>query len=380
MSEFTPNSVLKEFCRLLSGGCFAPIRDDIPLHAALNGKTFSILFATTNDVYIFVMAGANKQYRILNSIQVQNDKSQDFKTFLAGTLKRERVRILLKMGIGCLVSFLPPDFIGETVSPDGMGIPFSQHMVLQRKTAKPATIQEKMRWLNYWLDADPAIVADKCQTSLVVSNDMAYRVMYLQPLNQFVLGGIPKSVLDVLYSVGRITPILRFKYLPFEFINMASIGGIFSPAPNGESSSAHADSGLWGIYAFNHVINIAWRRASESNTSSAFSTKIDYNLPQTNVAATRSNLDTIFRSAAAFFVKNVLYVSHTIMNDPTKFMLHCSDLDSTKKASYMEVLAASFMRPVTPYVPDLSDNARIVGGESHMSDEIQFFLSLLLSF
>jgi hypothetical protein len=202
--------------------------------------------------------------------------------------------------------------------------------------------------------------------------------MVLPTLDSFILGGIHVDVLDLIWSLDTITPILNVAYLPFQLLQLASKVDLFSPRVEGDCPEY---SGLWGVYFLDFVISFAWRKKNMGDSfESFFGTAIKYCAPQQNSTSMRSALDTIFRESAASFVRNVLVTSATITANPDLFQLFCTDTDSERKAQLLPVLENSLMRPVTPLQIDTNKLVRISSDDSRISADVRFLLTLQLAF
>ena len=389
-------TVGEEIFNILTGRCFRPIADNIVISDALEGKPFTCMHISIASVTITKLIYKNESISVVGTKSFLNDKVQDFVSFVSMLFSKESFISELSFGSGILVSILPNEFMGETISPSQMHLPMSKATVMRNSKfcdeIRDPVLQAK--WLEYWLDRDPVYVVERCISALPVNSQFVYRAMYLPVINEFVLGALPRDIVNLVHNLCRYFPILGVNYLPFQLIGLGHTQGLFQRrVPTVETQVSSSDdtlqtgaqsvenkeySGLWGIYFFDHIITLAWRKLLGDEGNGFFGSVIKYCPPQPNQAAMQSNMDTIFRESAAFFVKNVLRTSSTIRANAADFRLYCTDADTSRKSLLLPILQNSLMRPATPFNWDENKYNKLFGYDSRLNSEMKFYLSLQL--
>lgn len=409
------STVWEEFLSILTGRCFRPLKDTDSLVESLRGKSVTSLQISISSIAVTKLIVKDDGISVIGTKIFINEKSQDFVSFVNALMLKDTFLSELSFGCGILISILPNDFMGESISPSQMHIPMS-YSVSAKSTKFCDEIQDPVlqaKWLEYWLDKDPVYTIERCASALPVSPQCVYRAMYLPGLNEFVLAALPREIVDFVQVLSKTRPILDISYLPFQLITMGYMRKLFSSraemlafntnthtntntsdevAATDSSNSSPAPvnpaiahkpteySGLWGTYIFDHIITFAWRDTtnSEGTHTGFFGSSIKYCPQQSSSAAMQSSMDSIFRDSAAFFVRNVLRTSSTINANPEEFMLFCTDADSTKKSLLLPILQNSLMRPATSLNMDEKVYSKIFGFDSRLSSEMKFFICLQL--
>ena len=389
-------TVGEEIFNILLGRCFRPIADNMLISDALEGKPFTCLHISIAMVTITKLIYKNGSISVVGTKAFPNDKTQDFVSFASMLFSKESFISELSFGSGILISVLPNEFKGETISPSQMHIPMSKSAATRNikfcnEISDPAL---QAKWLEYWLDRDPSYTVERCVSALPVNSQFVYRAMYLPVINEFVLGALPREIVNLVHSLSRFYPILGVSYLPFQLIGLGHTQGLFqrrvsteepqtAPSTDAPQTTTQPQenteySGLWGIYFFDHIITFAWRKLLVNGGNGFFGSVIKYCPPQPNQSAMQSNMDAIFRESAAFFVKNVLRTSSTIRANSADFKLYCTDADTSRKSLLLPILQNSLMRPATPFNWDDNKYNKLFGYDSRLNPEMKFYLNLQL--
>ena len=405
------STILEEFLSILTGNCFRPLKNTDSLVDALRGKPVTSLQISISSIAVTKLIIKDEGISVIGTKLFINEKSQDFVSFVTTLMSKDMFLSELSFGCGILISILPNDFMGESISPTQMHIPMS-YSVSARTTKFCDEVHDpaiQAKWLEYWLDKDPIYTVERCASALPVSPQYVYRAMYLPGLNEFVLGALPREIVDFVHIIAKTRPILEVSYLPFQLITMGYMRRLFAPRAEMLTHNAMENSsetvatptpttdtqnsidtpppqkqteysGVWGTYIFDHIVTFAWRSTTHNDGkhSGFFGSAVKYCPQQSSTAAMQSSMDSIFRESAAFFVRNVLRTSSTIKANPEEFMLFCTDADSNKKSLLLPILQQSLMRPATSLNMDEKLYSKVFGFDSRLSSEMKFFICLQL--